>query len=473
MTCDWTRFAIGVGLGVLALAATACAPMLISDKGSTEAGRRYYDSMKAERHLFTDVAVENYVTEVAKKVADESSFRVTMGILRGRGIPKSYPGGFVFIPIDDLQHLEGESELAAIIAHEWGHLLGRHNVSTYYRTSALQILEGLVTVSPLPLPIPRETMFRPMGIGLTDFADDLEKSADAYAAERLKHVGYSPDAMRRVLTNTRVPICPPNSDANCPYDQIRARLKKRMDILAQAQGSPPTDRPGRQDHERYLQGISGLIYYRKMFCGEINDYDHFYSASLPGCWNFTNNQGALLLHQPEGGSYIQVAQRLRSDLPAPMEQLREPPSFATQGWTSAQWINTTPPSAFRQFSGTCPGSKNEASARSGRGALIERGSSVLIVQICGPPGADTVAPKLIQQFLGSLRFLGEASARAAPTLLLRPHRVAPGETLAGIAAKGPLAPQEGEAVLRELNRLPPDTEPSVGDLIKVVQSEFP
>jgi predicted Zn-dependent protease len=112
------------------------------------------------------------------------------------------PGGVVFISKAMLGVLENESELAAVLAHEVGHVAGKHAIRSIRRA---QFLEGVGTITAANMKGTSGKQFESMIGDLQSVLFDkgldkeMEFEADAAAMETTYRTGYDPRAMINVL----------------------------------------------------------------------------------------------------------------------------------------------------------------------------------------------------------------------------------------------------------------------------------
>jgi predicted Zn-dependent protease len=112
------------------------------------------------------------------------------------------PGGIIFISKALIGILDNESELAAVLAHEVGHVAGKHAIGTIRRT---QFLQGVGTITAASLKGDKgkqyESMIGDMQTVLFDKGLDknLEYEADSAAMETIYRTGYDPRGMITAL----------------------------------------------------------------------------------------------------------------------------------------------------------------------------------------------------------------------------------------------------------------------------------
>jgi beta-barrel assembly-enhancing protease len=112
------------------------------------------------------------------------------------------PGGVIFISKALLGVIENESELAAVLAHEVGHVAGKHAIKSIRRA---QFLQGVGTITAANMKGNSGKQFESMIGDLQSVLFDkgldkeMEYEADLAAMETTYRTGYDPRAMINVL----------------------------------------------------------------------------------------------------------------------------------------------------------------------------------------------------------------------------------------------------------------------------------
>jgi len=112
------------------------------------------------------------------------------------------PGGVIFVSKALLSLMENEAELAAVLAHEIGHVAGKHAISSIRRT---QFLQGVGTITAANLKGDKGKQFESMIGDLQSVLFDkgldknMEFEADSAAMETAYRTGYDPRGMISVL----------------------------------------------------------------------------------------------------------------------------------------------------------------------------------------------------------------------------------------------------------------------------------
>ena len=123
------------------------------------------------------------------------------------------PGGFVYITIGLLDILESKDELAAVLAHEIGHICERHSVRSYDNAKKMQTVLSLVDLAASAVGVPpvaniggeligdySNTIANLTEVIITEgYSKNWETAADEYGIILVTKAGYDPHAFLRVL----------------------------------------------------------------------------------------------------------------------------------------------------------------------------------------------------------------------------------------------------------------------------------
>ena len=101
-----------------------------------------------------DASVAEAVSRVGQKVvagsdAARSEYRYAFHVLRDPETVNAFalPGGQVFVTAGLLKHLRNEAQLAGVLAHEVGHVVGRHSAEHLAKAQFTQVLVGAAGVA--------------------------------------------------------------------------------------------------------------------------------------------------------------------------------------------------------------------------------------------------------------------------------------------------------------------------------------
>jgi predicted Zn-dependent protease len=112
----------------------------------------------------------------------------------------SLPGGPVYLDMGMIELAENEDELAAVIAHEMGHVAARHATEqmTTAELSQLMMYVTLSAVGGLP-PLALEGTRLGYILGILRYSRNMESEADELGLELMQSAGYDPRGMLGIL----------------------------------------------------------------------------------------------------------------------------------------------------------------------------------------------------------------------------------------------------------------------------------
>ena len=144
--------------------------------------------------LSKDARINQYVQEIGQRLAatsDRPDLPYTFQVVRDNSINAfATMGGFVYLHTGLIKTTDNEAELASVIAHEIGHIVGRHSITQLRNTALAQGLlsaAGLETKTWVQLAVN-------LAYNLPNSRKD-ELEADRLGLNNLVEAGYAPTAM--------------------------------------------------------------------------------------------------------------------------------------------------------------------------------------------------------------------------------------------------------------------------------------
>jgi predicted Zn-dependent protease len=179
------------------------------------------------------------------------------------------PSGFVLVSRGLLRCAKSEDEVAAILAHEIGHVSLKHGMSAI---SSARKTDALLSVAKFAASNSDSGLLRNLTASFggvigdivktmvsSGYSRDLEKQADLEAIRILHDVGYDPRALVRVLTVMKTKLKPDGKDFAKTHPDPETRIAYLNDaIKAQAAmpAAPAAQMKGRET--RYLAALQKI-----------------------------------------------------------------------------------------------------------------------------------------------------------------------------------------------------------------------
>lgn len=176
----------------------------LTPEQEAQIGSRIAGNLLGAAPLIDDMAAQQYVNRVGMLVAAQSGrpeLPWRFGIIASNDINAfAAPGGFVFVTAGLYRLFDNEAELAAVLAHEIGHVVRRHHLAVMKKSSLIGAVSSAISNR---LSGDQATLQSLLGNGAEILARGLDKDAE-FEADRLGVVfaaraGYDPYAMFGVL----------------------------------------------------------------------------------------------------------------------------------------------------------------------------------------------------------------------------------------------------------------------------------
>jgi len=251
----------GIMLGGNLDTASAGAIDIISTEQEVELGRQLALEIEKEEKVLSDADVQGYVQRIGERLARVTTRHDLQYTFRVIDAPKTVnafaiPGGNMYVYTGLMKACGNEAELAAVMAHEMGHVAARHHGQTLTREYGLDLLMSII------LGKNRNETGKLAGqlLGKTvamRFSREQEREADALGMEFLFCAGYRPEAMLTFM-NKMVAAEQKNGGGNwLPIFSSHPPTEKRLAILQSlVQKYPPNLRAANQLYaERYQQTV--------------------------------------------------------------------------------------------------------------------------------------------------------------------------------------------------------------------------
>lgn len=207
--------------------------------------------------------IANYLAKYTR--AYDVTFRVAI-LVDKKVNALSCPGGYIFITAGLLKQCSNEAELAALIAHEMGHIIQRHGIKELHiRTPKIHAEEAFTELED---ELGEEKS--PEEIELDSFADEAydnvvrprlisyEFEADQLAMTYLKRAGYDQTSLLPLLARMQEPLAQTTDIFAGNYmtgDDVRDRVVKVKQTITEKGWSPENKK---QFADRFVKYTSGL-----------------------------------------------------------------------------------------------------------------------------------------------------------------------------------------------------------------------
>lgn len=474
---------------VLASSLVACATnpatggrdlVLMSEESEIALGRELHPRVLKEQVPYDDPTLQAYVQRVGEGVAaasDRNDLIYRFTVLDSPEVNAfALPGGYIYINRGLLAYLDSEAELAAVLAHEIGHVTARHAVRQYTTTTLTGVV-GAVVASQVGVQGAQD-LANVVGTAVVrGYGRELELEADRFGAEYLTRAGYDPSAMMDVLRilksqelferqlaaqEGREPRIYHGLFSSHPDNDRRLQEVVQTARVSAPAGVTSDNRP------EYLRALDGLVFGDSERDGIVRG-NRFYhkdlgvALSFPTGWRVENRPERLLAWAPGNDGVIQVVSR-------DLNQRLTPREFAIR---SLHLRDVHKPEEFVHHG--MPGFTGVAAVatpfgrRMARIVVLYKGDRAYAFAGAAKDAADPYRyDRETVEMARSFHPLDESELPLAEPLRLRVIQAGPDTRFIELARQSGI-PSEPEAQLRLLNRFYPTGEPKPGRPLKVVE----
>jgi predicted Zn-dependent protease len=288
---------------------------LISEQQEIEMGRQADPEIVASMGLYDDDDAQAYVQRIGTALAATSerpSLPWTFRVLDDPTVNAfALPGGFIYVTRGIMTHLSSEAELAAVLAHEIGHVTGRHSVEQLSQAQLFSLGLGVGMV--VSERVAQFGGLAQAGLSLLflRYSRDDESEADELGFRYLTRGAYDAREMPKVFDmlgrigesrGSRVP----NWLATHPDPERRAEESRRL--VAEYPGGFDGTRVAR---DAYFDRIDGMIFGDNPREGFFEDAlflhpDLEFRLRFPDGWTTANQRQNVYAVGPEQDAVVEL-----------------------------------------------------------------------------------------------------------------------------------------------------------------------
>jgi len=192
------------GFVLLALLVGGCSTLnqlnFLSTADEVEIGRQAAKDIERQMPMLKNEAVVAYIDSLGQALVRHSKrrdIRYHFGVVETAQVNAfALPGGWLYVNAGLIATADTEAELAGVVAHEIGHVVGRHGARQISSQYGLAVLLEVVGGGSGSSSISRQiaAQFAGIGAGLTmlKYSRDMEREADWLAVEETYAAGLDP-----------------------------------------------------------------------------------------------------------------------------------------------------------------------------------------------------------------------------------------------------------------------------------------
>ena len=470
----------------IALLAAACATnpatgghdiVLMSEHSEIKKGREMHEEMIEKGAAYDDQKVEAYVNRIGQDLAahsDRPDIPYTFTVIDDANINAyAFPGGYIYINRGLMVYLENEAELAAVLAHEIGHVTARHAVRQQSAAAANQTLSQMAYILTGSADLAQAS--NTYGTSLVrGYGRDHELEADSEGATYLYNSGYDPNALLEVIgvlkdqeqyNRVKAQASGKKPQAYHGLFSTHPRNDKRLQQVISTASELETRQPKQIDPAEFRKMMDGLAYGKSSTSAQRQENRYYHNKlgftfSYPAEWSVAPSSKAIIAHDAADDTKVIITIQRKDDTITTREfldqKLDAPKLFQSTALSQAGLVGHT---------GITPSSNGENRRRlavlySGRLAYLFEGE---VTEDRNFDQEDAQFMEVIESFRPMKRSEREGKKEQYVSYV----QAGPDTTFAKLA-KGVRIP-DAENQLRLMNGHYPSGEPRAGDWIKIIK----
>ncbi len=176
--------------------------VLMSEDKEISIGHEEHEKIMKSMPVYEDPELQAYVERIGQKVAatgDRPDLTYVFTIIDSPDINAfALPGGYIYINRGLIGFLNSEAELAAVLAHEIGHVTARHAVRQKAAATGAKLGAFVSAVATRSNTV-GEVASLYGAAAISGYGREMELEADGFGAKYLFNAGYDPKAMIEVI----------------------------------------------------------------------------------------------------------------------------------------------------------------------------------------------------------------------------------------------------------------------------------
>ena len=177
---------------------------LMSPAQENQIGASEHQKIAAQFGFYESPRVTSYVNEIGRKVAADTErpdvnyrfYVLDSPIVNAFALP----GGYIYFSRGLLALANSEAEVAAVMAHEIGHVTGRHSAERYSRTAVTALGANILSIA-LDSGAASDALGLGANLYLSSYSRSQENESDTLGLRYMTRAGYHPDAMPQFLSS--------------------------------------------------------------------------------------------------------------------------------------------------------------------------------------------------------------------------------------------------------------------------------
>ncbi len=244
----------------------------LSVEEEKELGQKFYILLQSNYDFVKDPVVTQYVRNIAdriKNVLPSHPFRIRINVIKNNSINAfAAPAGYVYLNTGLILKMQSESELAAVIAHEFAHVTERHLAQNVERSKYINIATLAGVLAGALVGAQTSGLGQALAVGsmaggkaaALKYSRDQEQEADRAGLWYLVKANYDKTGMHHSLKRIKQESLLSGTNSPPAYMLTHPGLGKRMNYLESMESQlQAPDKENSQTNKSSLQRVQMLL----------------------------------------------------------------------------------------------------------------------------------------------------------------------------------------------------------------------
>ncbi|WP_438617602.1 M48 family metalloprotease [Oryzifoliimicrobium ureilyticus] len=418
---------------------------------------------------YKDPKTEKLVARIAGALTAVSenpsqSYRIT--ILNSPAINAfALPGGYLYVTRGLLALANDASEVAAVLAHEMGHVTANHGIERQKREEA-EVIASRVVAEVLSSDIAGKQALARGKLRLAAFSRQQELQADAIGVRMLGQAGYDPYASVRFLESmaaySRFMSVDPDADQSLDFLSSHPNSTQRIELARDhARMFGQEGQVGDKGRDYFLDGIDGLLYGDSPQEGYVRGQTFLHGGlgirfDVPPYFKIDNKVEAVMATGP-------------GDVAIRFDGVADTDKQSLTNYISSGWVTGLDPSTIREtnVNGMEAATARASADRWDFDVTVVRDKSQIFRFLTAVPKGSSALQSTADTLRSSFRKMTPQEAESLKPLRIRVVKVAPGDNVTTLASRM-MGTDRKLDLFRLINALPTGATVAVGDRVKII-----
>lgn len=417
---------------------------------------------------YSDPKLERMVAKVVGNLTTVSgnpnqTYRIT--ILNSPNVNAfALPGGYLYVTRGLLALANDSAEVAAVLAHEMGHVTANHGVQRQRKEQEEEVASQVVNDLLGGTPIAQAALMKGK-IRLAQFSRNQELEADVIGIRATGQAGFDPFAAARFLGSmdaySNLRSVSGAGDASLDFLATHPNAPQRIDLAqrhARQFGAPGI---GSRDRDSFLAGVDGLMFGDTPDEGFVRGNTFLHprlgvSFAVPAGFIIDNNAAAVTAAGPGDTAIRFDGVTLGADVPLA--------NYLRSGWVAG--LDDASVQATTINGNEAATARAQAEGWKFEVTVVRAGGQVYRL-LTAAPSSSTSLESVARSVGASFRVLSASEKAALKPLRIRVVTVGFGDSVTSLANKM-VGVDRKEELFRVLNELPAGASVARGDKVKIV-----